>query len=174
MVQNSAFYTYLWLRENGIPYYVGKGSGRRGFTRYTHNVKCPPKECIVIYPAASEADAFETEIALIWYYGRKDLGFGCLRNLTSGGENPPNRTGLHNSDAHKRKIGRALKGRKFSKETLLKMRNAKLGRKLTQEHKNKIISTLVGNVRTLGRVMSAEEKTMRSMAQKRRRLNVPC
>ena len=87
------FYTYVWLRENGTPYYVGKGSGSRAYakhwTRYKTVYSAPPKERIVIYPAESETEAFETEIALIWYYGRKDLGTGCLRNRSDGGESPP-------------------------------------------------------------------------------------
>src|SRR5271166_1977590 len=84
------FYTYLWLREDGTPYYVGKGKGRRAFVSQGHTVKRPKqRERIVVYPAESEADAFETEIALIWYYGRKDLGMGCLRNLTDGGDRGP-------------------------------------------------------------------------------------
>ena len=70
------FYTYLWLREDGTPYYVGKGHGRRAYVEHwvSGNFKRQPpsKERIVIYPAESEADAFETEVALIWYYGRKD------------------------------------------------------------------------------------------------------
>jgi hypothetical protein len=87
------FYTYVWLRENGTPYYIGKGHGNRAFvrhhTRHGRVYSAPPKERIVIYPAESEVDAFETEIALIWYYGRKDLGTGILRNMADGGENPP-------------------------------------------------------------------------------------
>jgi len=80
------FYTYLWLREDGTQYYVGKGKGNRARQDLGHTVRRPPKERIVVFPATSEVDAFETEIALIWYYGRKDLGEGCLRNLTDGGD----------------------------------------------------------------------------------------
>lgn len=35
------FYTYFWLRENGTPYYVGKGTGDRAFTSRGHRVKRP-------------------------------------------------------------------------------------------------------------------------------------
>ena len=67
-----------------------KGCKDRAYTSHGHGVHRPAlKNRIVIYPAVSENDAFETEIALIWYYGRKDLGLGSLRNLTDGGENPP-------------------------------------------------------------------------------------
>jgi hypothetical protein len=79
------YYTYLWLREDGTPYYAGKGKNRRATNPHSIG-KTPPKERIVIYPAESEQDAFDTEIALIWYYGRKDKGTGCLRNFTDGGE----------------------------------------------------------------------------------------
>lgn len=85
------FYSYLWLRKDDSPYYVGKGSGRRAFKKQGHSVN-PPKDLtkIVIFPQDTEADAFESEMALIWLFGRKDLGTGCLRNLTAGGEGGSN------------------------------------------------------------------------------------
>jgi hypothetical protein len=84
------FYTYLWLREDGTPYYVGKGSGIRAFTSWAHGVHKPAaKERIVVQEFESEEDAFEAEKFLVAYYGRLDNGTGCLRNLTDGGENPP-------------------------------------------------------------------------------------
>jgi NUMOD3 motif-containing protein len=81
------FYTYLWLREDGTPYYVGKGLGNRAFTNKDHRVKRPEdRDRIILQYFPSEADAFEAERFLIRYYGRKDRGDGCLRNLTDGGD----------------------------------------------------------------------------------------
>jgi hypothetical protein len=155
------FYTYLWLREDGTPYYVGKGKGNRAYISFGHGVHCPPeKERIVIYPSFSEDEAFETEIILIWYYGRKDLGTGCLRNLTSGGENPPPNSHAghthskdtketlskkvkalwedeayaeHMSKAHKGQVA-WNKGKKHSQESINKM---KASQKLANENPNK-------------------------------------
>jgi len=87
------FYTYVWLREDGTPYYVGKGSGHRAHEAHRGANKksyAPPKGRIVFYIAKDEADAFEMEKLLIWYYGRKDLGLGCLRNFTDGGDGVSN------------------------------------------------------------------------------------
>jgi len=82
------FYSYLWLREDGTPYYVGKGCGKRAFGRKNHGRLHPPKDLsrIVLFPQDSEAAAFESERDLIALFGRKDLGTGCLRNMTDGGE----------------------------------------------------------------------------------------
>ena len=111
------FYTYLWLREDGTPYYVGKGTGRRGFDSDGHKVKRPKSRSeIIIQEWTSEEEAFLAEIFLIYYYGRKDLGTGCLRNLTNGGE--------------------GASGHKASDETLTKLRLRKnnwRGRKHTRE-----------------------------------------
>jgi hypothetical protein len=88
------FYTYIWMRSTDTsgwpissPYYVGKGCGDRAFDQADHRLKVPkdPKY-IQIIPCRDEESAFETEKFLIIYYGRKDLGTGCLRNLTVGGE----------------------------------------------------------------------------------------
>jgi len=81
------FYTYLWLRDDGTPYYAGKGKGNRAFTKGSHRVKCPKDSSqIIVQEWLSEEDAFDAEKFLIAYYGRLDLGTGCLRNLTDGGE----------------------------------------------------------------------------------------
>src|SRR6266496_1462220 len=83
------FYTYLWLREDGTPYYVGKAANLRR-TRAVHRVgKCPPRERILIQEFPSEPDALAAEKFLISYYGREDLGLGKLLNLTDGGEQGP-------------------------------------------------------------------------------------
>lgn len=105
------FYTYLWLRENGTPYYAGKGSGIRAFTSWSHGVHKPEtKVRIIVQVFISEEEAFEAEKFLINYYGRLDLGTGCLRNLTDGGENPPRtKLGRCVSQRRRRLISETLK-----------------------------------------------------------------
>lgn len=137
------YYTYLWLREDGTPYYVGKGHGKRAFTSLKHNVKCPPKARITIYPAQSETDAFETEIALIWYYGRKDLGYGCLRNRTDGGEGTSGPKTLE----HRLKIGAAHLGMKRSKKARSNISEGCMGRRHSEEWKANHSASLKGRKR---------------------------
>ena len=81
------FYAYLWLRDDGTPYYAGKGTGQRAFWRAGHRVNPPAdKSRILLFARISEDEAFATEKELIRNWGRKDNGTGCLRNLTDGGE----------------------------------------------------------------------------------------
>src|ERR1019366_7352218 len=102
------FYTYLWLREDGTPDYVGKGIGRRVYRR--HRVGEPPsQDRILVQEFPSEADALAAEAFLISYYGREDLGLGCLLNLTDGGESGP--CGYKASAETRRKMSLAHKGR---------------------------------------------------------------
>lgn len=82
-----SFYSYMWLRKDGTPYYVGKGQKRRAFISSAHGVHRPKdRRRILIFPMLSETEAFESEKALIELFGRKDKGTGILRNLTDGGE----------------------------------------------------------------------------------------
>ena len=80
------YYVYKYLREDGTPYYIGKGKGNRAYNP-DHTVKLPPRDRIrFVIKNISEADAHTLEKELILLYGRKDLGTGILRNLTEGGE----------------------------------------------------------------------------------------
>ena len=105
------FYSYLWLREDGTPWYAGKGSGKRAYVQHGYFFPPQDRSLILIFPRANEAAAFETEIELIRNWGRLDIGTGCLHNQTDGGENPPrakkgrtfSATGLHNIQETNRK-----------------------------------------------------------------------
>lgn len=110
------FYTYMWLRENGSPYYVGKGTRARAHHWHDRIGSAPPKNRILLEPHTSEADAFEAEIFLIGYYGRKDQGTGVLSNLTDGGDAPPVRRTPHTTETRD-KIRRSLMGHGCSAET---------------------------------------------------------
>lgn len=87
------FYTYAYLRENGTPYYIGKGSGTRAFYRNKHEPKAPPRHRIsIIKDEMSEKDAFALEEKLILMWGRKEDG-GILNNVSTGGNQPPKHCG---------------------------------------------------------------------------------
>jgi len=143
-------YTYLWLREDGTPYYVGKGMGRRGFVSYRHNVPCPKdKERIIIQEWLSEDQAYEAEKFLISYYGRVDQGTGCLRNLTDGGEGAS--VGHILSEAGRKKLSISKTGKKrppFSPEWCSKL-GVKKGTKRSAETRLRMSRAQEGNTKSL-------------------------
>lgn len=144
------FYTYLWLRYDGTPYYVGKGKGNRGFVSCQHSVRRPKdKARIIIEHHLTEDDAFSAEKFLIFYYGRIDIGTGILHNCTDGGEGA---SGAVRSEEHKAKMSLAQTGKKASAEARAKMSLAQKGRKLSLEHRSKISKT------TKGKIISEETK----------------
>lgn len=118
------YYVYQYLREDGTPYYIGKGSGRRAYV----NQRITPRPDNVdriqlIANRLSQHEAFLLEAKLIALYGRKDLGTGILRNKTDGGEGSGNvvdktawNKGKKQSAEHNQKIATALKNRKKSTE----------------------------------------------------------
>ena len=83
------YYIYAYLREDGTPYYIGKGKGRRIFDK-ENRTSCPvPKDkrrIIFLKQNITEEQAFIHEIYMISVFGRKNNGTGILRNLTDGGE----------------------------------------------------------------------------------------
>jgi hypothetical protein len=151
-------YTYLYLREDGTPYYAGKGTGDRAFVRYNHNVPVPRREFIIVEEFDTDAAAFIAEQMLIAAYGRIDVGTGCLRNLTDGGDNPPNATGLKRSPETCKRMSVALTGRvgcmtdkKHSLETRQRM------------------SLAASRVSRIGRVWSGNRRAKQEATYERRR-----
>ena len=129
------YYVYMFLREDGTPYYIGKGKGNRAYSTW-RNVKVPSEDRILfVLKNLTEQQAFDNEREFITWYGRKDNNTGILRNLTDGGEGP---SGAIKSEETRKKLSDANKGKVISEEHKRKISNANKDRKLTEEHKKKL------------------------------------
>jgi hypothetical protein len=106
------YYTYLWLREDGTPYYVGKGKGNRAYKNDGERSVRRPKQSARIFVQywGSEEEAFSMEKFWISLFGRLDLGIGILRNRTDGGDGP---SGIVRSVAYLEKQRKRMLGTKL-------------------------------------------------------------
>ena len=128
------YYTYAYLREDGTPYYIGKGKDDRVYYRWRKGLK-PPKDrsrIIFLKQNLTEEEAFKHEIYMISVFGRKDLGTGILHNRTNGGEG---NNGVIMSEETKRKISEANKGRIKSDEWRKNLSEAMKGKPKSEEHR---------------------------------------
>lgn len=107
------FYTYIYFRQDGTPYYIGKGHNARAFQRYGRYVHTPPRARILVEHWDSEQKALEMEQWYIRLYGRKDNNTGILRNMTDGGDGS---TGWIPTEENKANISRSLTGRTLTPE----------------------------------------------------------
>ncbi len=129
------FYTYLLKNPNGEPFYIGKASYKNPrIGQHLKEVlfeKCQNyykgsairkiienKEQVdyeIILFTFSEKLAFDKEIELINFYGRRNNNTGILANLTDGGD--------------------GISGWSHSKETIQKMSKTQMGKPRSEEHK---------------------------------------
>jgi hypothetical protein len=116
----NGFYVYAYLRDDGTPYYIGKGKGKRAWIQHSIKGKGAhtPKDKSRIYICESnltELGAFALERRYIRWWGRKDLGTGILQNMSDGGQGASGVKKIMSAEA-KAKISLANKGRVQSSE----------------------------------------------------------
>ena len=147
------FYTYLHCRPDGMPFYVGKGMGKRShqFSRhrrnnyYTRIVAKYGKEniSVFVFPCESEQQAFDDEIHQIAQLRREGY---ALCNQTNGGDGA---SGAKRSDETRLKMSLSQKGKKLSPEHIAKMSAARIGKKASSETRAKISASLKGKSKPL-------------------------
>lgn len=163
------YYTYAYLREDGTPYYVGKGKGSRAHLQLNHKVKTPERNRVLyLKEELTEEEAYQHEKYMIAVLGRKDLGTGILRNLTDGGEGisgynhteeTKKKMRRPNSVEHNRKVSEAIKEKwdkgEYDRETY---RKRELGKKQSVESSIKKSNTMKEYYKTNKKVISEEQK----------------
>jgi hypothetical protein len=96
------YYTYAYLREDGTPYYIGKGKGNRIHSKNGRVFLPPPKERrIYLKQNLTEEEAFKHEVYVISILGRKDLGTGILQNKSNEGKKLSEQHRTNKSEASK-------------------------------------------------------------------------
>ena len=133
-VVDTNFVVYAYVREDGTPYYIGKGRPGRPYQRGGRPCGTPPRDRIILlHENLDEKTAFSLESELIIKYGRKDLDpdNGILYNRTNGGDGASG----------------AIRSEKF-KENLSKINsgsgNHMWGKKHTEESKRRISESKKG------------------------------
>lgn len=160
-------YVYRHIRhDKNEPFYIGVGTdikydrARERARRSDFWKKIVAKTTYsieIIFDGVDFETAKNKEKEFIKLYGRKDLGSGCLVNMTDGGDGT---IGKVFSDEYRKKLSDSLRGRVVTteqrkkiadshrghrwtdeqKENLKKIRS---GRKLSEEHINKISKRMI-------------------------------
>jgi hypothetical protein len=151
-------YVYAHIRDDkNEPFYIGIGRTKNFKRAFKHDgrnsiwnkiIKKAPCKSNILYSGLTWKEACEIEINLIQHFGRINLGTCPLCNLTDGGEGNLNAVF---SEERRKKISKALTGKKLSPErvekcrqrrhtpeTIEKIRKLKTGLKASQATKDKM------------------------------------
>lgn len=165
------YYVYAYLREDGSPYYIGKGKNNRAYEnhrRKNKGVHTPKDKSRIIFLecALTEIGALALERRMIKWYGRKDLGTGILRNMTDGGDGVSGITMSEESNSARSTALCGIQRKPFTNEHLEKLSAAKRGKSPPNKGKKSPMkgkgTSLKGRPWSSARRIAQENKTAKS------------
>ena len=151
----SGFYVYAYLRVDGTPYYIGKGTGQRAWKHTKNDMVNAPSDqsnIIILESSLTNLGACAIERRMILWYGRKDIIYtdrppGVLRNKTEGGEGL---SGVVRTEEWNKKIGAGNAGKTHTLAQNEQHRLRQIGKKQSDEHIANRAKSLTGRKRTPG------------------------
>jgi len=139
------FYVYIYMRHDGTPYYIGKGSGRRAWSYNRKGCPRPSDDRIYIFlDGLEEQHAYDLEECLVAQYGRKDINTGILRNMTSGGGGAKHLSENSKERLSHKGVDNPMFGKSHSEKTKRQISESNSGRIHTEDSKSKISAKLKG------------------------------
>lgn len=133
------FYVYQYIDNNGLPYYIGKGTGNRVHAKHTHTTVPVIENRKIIKDGLTEVEALELESQLVRKFGRKIDG-GLLDNIKLN--QWACKSGWFHSDETKEKISNGNTGKIRSIEHKVNYSSAK--QKMSDSTKQKIREANIG------------------------------
>ena len=82
---NNTYYVYAYLREDGTPYYIGKGKKQRYKSQHKVPVPTDSNRIVFLEKNLTEIGALAIERRMIAWYGRLCKNDGTLLNIAKGG-----------------------------------------------------------------------------------------